>query len=104
MANTINLARVNISLDEFQRLSKGDYNAGEVKLAGETKLAKMNNHVSSWFSNSKSISHSEVIAIKEAFVRSLSSAHVAQDEIDKVRPSWASRRTALPTARLPGAA
>lgn len=36
MASTINLARVNISLDEFQRLSKGDYNAGEVRLAGET--------------------------------------------------------------------
>ena len=85
MANAINLANVNISLDEFQRLSKGDYNAGEVKLAGETKLAKMNNHVSSWFSNSESISHAEVIAIKEALVRALSGANVAQDEIDKVR-------------------
>jgi len=93
MASTINLARVNISLDEFQRLSKGDYNAGEVRLAGETTLAKMNNHVSSWFSNSESISHAEVIAIKEALVRSLSGAHVAQDEIDKVRRCARSRRS-----------
>lgn len=85
MANTINLAKVNISLDEFQRLSKGDYNAGEVKLADETTLAKMNNHVTfrSW--NTETISHAEVIAIKEAFVRALSGVHVAQDEIDKIR-------------------
>ena len=38
----INLCNVNISLNEFQRLSSGEFNAGEVKLAGETKLAKMN--------------------------------------------------------------
>ena len=44
----INLAKVNITLNEFRRLSLGDYNAGEVKLAGETKLAKMNNHVGSF--------------------------------------------------------
>ncbi len=41
----INLSKVNISLNEFQRMSIGEHNADEVKLAGETKLAKMNNHV-----------------------------------------------------------
>ena len=41
----VNLANVNISLNEFQRLSQGEINAGEVRLAGEKKLAKMNNHV-----------------------------------------------------------
>lgn len=40
--SSVNLANVNISLNEFQRLSKGDHNAGEVKLAGEAKLAKIN--------------------------------------------------------------
>lgn len=35
----INLNNVNISLAEFQRMSKGDYNAGEVRLASENKLA-----------------------------------------------------------------
>ena len=63
----INLNNVNISLNEFQRLSSGDYNAGEVKLAGETKLAKMNNHVNTrWFSNAETISHREVLAIEQA--------------------------------------
>ncbi|MBQ4470947.1 MAG: hypothetical protein II946_01325, partial [Kiritimatiellae bacterium] len=42
---------MNISLNEFRRLSMGEHNAGEVKLAGETKFTKMNNHVGSFFVN-----------------------------------------------------
>ena len=34
----INLSKANISLNEFQRLSTGECNAGDVKFAGETKL------------------------------------------------------------------
>ncbi len=45
MAKNINLDNVNISLQQFQDIASGKYNAGEVKLAGENKLAKMNNHV-----------------------------------------------------------
>ena len=41
----IDLSRVNISLQQFQSISSGKYNAGEVKLASETKLGKINNHV-----------------------------------------------------------
>ena len=67
---SINLSKVNISLNEFQRLSIGEHNAGEVKLAGETKLAKMNNHVGSFFVNKDIISHEEVIAIKQATISS----------------------------------
>ena len=37
----VNLSNVSISINEFQRLSQGDINAGEVKLAGENKLAKV---------------------------------------------------------------
>ena len=40
----VDLSRVNISLTEFQRMSDGKYNAGEVKLSGETGLKKVNNH------------------------------------------------------------
>ena len=68
----INLSNVNISLNEFQRLSIGEHNAGEVKLASENKLAKMNNHVGSFFVNKDIISHEEVIAIKQALVKALS--------------------------------
>ena len=41
----INLSNVNISLQQFQDISSGKYNAGEVALASETTLAKVNNHV-----------------------------------------------------------
>ena len=42
---SINLANVNISLQQFQAVSSGKYNAGEVKLSSETSLTKVNNHV-----------------------------------------------------------
>ena len=34
----INLSRVNVSLQQFQEISSGKYNAGEVKLTSETAL------------------------------------------------------------------
>jgi hypothetical protein len=62
----INLANVNISLQQFQKISSGKYNAGEVKLADESTLEKMNNHVHLTGQNIEAISHREVLAIKEA--------------------------------------
>ena len=41
----VDLSRVNISLQQFQDISSGKYNAGEVKLESETELGKINNHV-----------------------------------------------------------
>jgi hypothetical protein len=41
----INLANVSISLDQFQAVASGDYNAGEVKLTGEHSIEWVNNHV-----------------------------------------------------------
>ena len=82
---SINLAKVNISLQQFQDISSGKYNAGEVKLASETKLAKMNNHVDRTSKNNEKISHAEVIAIKQSLVKALSQHGVGQDEIDGVR-------------------
>ena len=82
---SINLAKVNISLQQFQDISSGKYNAGEVKLASETKLAKMNNHVDRTSKNNEKISHAEVIAIKQSLVKALSQHGVGQEEIDRVR-------------------
>lgn len=73
---SVNLANVNISLNEFQRLSQGDHNAGEVRLAGENKLAKVNNHVHRTGLNVVAIPHAEVLAIKEALVRALAGGAV----------------------------
>ena len=38
----INLSNVNISLNEFQRLSNGEYNVGDIKLTSETEIGKAN--------------------------------------------------------------
>lgn len=38
----INLSNVNISLRQFQEISSGKYNAGEVKLTSETEIDKVN--------------------------------------------------------------
>ena len=68
----IDLKNVNISLDEFQRISSGWYNAGEVKLKNANTLDKVNNHAATWwYDNKDEISHAETVAIKEALVKAL---------------------------------
>ena len=81
----INLANLNISLDQFQKMATGDYNAGEVALKSESKLTKINNHVHRLSANTKSISHEEVLAIKNAFMKALSANGVDMVEINKIR-------------------
>ena len=41
----IDLSNVNISLKQFNDISSGVHNAGEVKLTSETAICKVNNHV-----------------------------------------------------------
>ena len=53
----VNLSDVNISLQQFQDISSGKYNAGQVKLASATTLDKMNHHVHQTFRNDERISH-----------------------------------------------
>ncbi len=82
---SINLANVNISIREFQRVSSGDYNAGEVKLNSETTLGKVNHHVQLRGSNKVSLSHAEVIAVKEAFLKALSRSGVDAGRMAEIR-------------------
>ena len=104
----INLANLNISLDQFQKMATGDYNAGEVALKSESKLTKINNHVHRLSANTKSISHEEVLAIKNAFMKALSANGVDMDEINKIRkelglaPSTATRVPSTPRAPSAG--
>ncbi len=81
----IDLANVNISLDQFQRISSGKYNAGEVKLGSETTLSMMNNHVHLRRKNVETISHEETLAIKNALVRALADGGVSTAAVDAVR-------------------
>ena len=64
----VDLSRVNVSLRQFQEISSGKYNAGEVKLESETELGKVNNHVHRTGANRTPLSHEEVIAVKTALV------------------------------------
>lgn len=82
---SINLANVDIPIQQFQAISKGDYNAGEVKLSGEHSLTRINHHVYVTIANRRSISHEEVLAIKNAFVRALEGNGVGEAEINAVR-------------------
>ena len=81
----INFSNVNISLDQFQAISSGKHNAGEVKLTSEHTIDKVNNFVTRRSKNNVSISHEEVIAIKNAFVKALKSNGVDGDELNKIR-------------------
>ena len=81
----INLANVNISIAEFQRLSSGTYNAGEVRLESETTLDTIKHHIHFTSLNKKAISHEEVLAVKNAFVKALSDSGVGADEIARIR-------------------
>ena len=81
----IDFSNVNISLQKFQEISSGEYNAGEVRLAGQDSLDKINNHVHFTGWNKVSLSHAEVIAIKDAFVKALREGGVDGAAIDRIR-------------------
>ena len=81
----INLSNVNITIQKFQEISSGKYNAGEVRLDGSHSLEKINHHVDRTGKNIVSLSQAEVIAIKDAFVRALSANGVQGDEIARIR-------------------
>ena len=85
MAKPINLANVNITIQQFQQIASGKFNAGEVKLKSEHSLDIINNHVRSRDENVKTISHDEVLAIKQAFVRALSQNGVGPDALNDIR-------------------
>ena len=82
---SVNLANVNIPLQQFQQVATGKYNAGEVRLANESTLEKINNRVHFTGLNRTSLPHAEVIAIKDAFVKALREGGVDGAAIDRIR-------------------
>ena len=81
----INLSNVNISIQDFQAVSSGVFNAGDVRLTSDHSIDKVNHHVGWFFSNNTPISHAEVLTIKDAFVRALSQSGVSADAIADIR-------------------
>jgi len=81
----IDYSKVNISIQQFQEISSGKYNAGEMKLRSASTLEKINNSVGWFASNKTSLPLAEVLAIKNAFVRALSNSGLGTDAINNVR-------------------
>ena len=81
----INLSNVNITIQQFQEVASGVINAGEVRLTSDHSIDKVNHHVGWFFSNNTHLSHAEVLAIKDAFVRALSQSGVSADAIAGIR-------------------
>ena len=81
----INLSKVSITLQQFQAISDGMYNAGEVKLTSENTLGKINHHIHATIANRTSLSHAEILVIKNAFINALSQNGVGADKIAEIR-------------------
>ena len=81
----INFSNVNVSIQQFDAVASGKFNAGEVRLTSETSLGKVNNFVKRTWKNDTSLSHEEVLAVKAAFFRALNSSGVVGEELARVR-------------------
>ena len=85
MPNPINLSKVDITLAQFQEVSSGQHNAGEVKLSDEHTIVKVNHYVKQRGKNNVSHSQAEVLAVKNAFVQALSKGGVKGEELANIR-------------------
>ena len=93
----VNFANVNISLQQFQDIATGKYNAGEIRLTSATTLGKVNDHVHRRGANGVPLSHAEILAVKDAFVRALKQNGIGGEELNRIRQELglapAARRT-----------
>lgn len=65
---------LNISLEQFNAIAKGKYNAGQIDFVEGSrgpKLVKVNNHVHKTRSNDVTIDKDRVLQIKNAFLNSI---------------------------------
>ena len=77
---------MSLSITDFQKISNGTYNAGDITLTRGGKLDKVNNHVGllkGW--NNKSVNAATTLEVKNAFVQALKNAGVDADSIAAVR-------------------
>ena len=77
---------MNLSITDFQKISNGYHNAGDITLTGRGKLDMVNNHVGilkGW--NTKSVSAATTLEVKNAFVQALKNAGIDEGALEKVR-------------------
>ena len=77
---------MSLSISDFQKISNGVHNAGDITLTGRGKLDMVNNHVGvlkGW--NTKTISAATTLEVKNAFVQALKNAGVDEAALAGVR-------------------
>ena len=83
----LDLDRLNLSIDDFQEVSKGKYNAGNLVLNAKGKLDIANNHRHFTSLNGKSTLAADSFAIRVAFAEALENAGVSDERMTEIRES-----------------
>ena len=68
---TFDLNSLHFTIDDFQEMSKGKYNAGELMLTKSGKLDIVNNHKTWTIFNHKSVDGTDAYAIRVAFAKAM---------------------------------
>ena len=84
---TFDLNSLHFTIDDFQEMSKGKYNAGELMLTKSGKLDIVNNHKTWTILNHKDVDGEDSYAIRVAFANALERAGVSTDNMKVIRES-----------------
>jgi len=82
---TLDLHKLRFSLDDFQKLSKGTYNAGEFRITDSGKLDIVNNHKTWTIFNHKSVDGTDAYAIRVAFAKAMEAGGLDKKAMKAVR-------------------
>ena len=82
---TLDLNKLRFSLDDFQKLSKGTYNAGEFRITDSGKLDIVNNHKTWTIFNHKSVDGTDAYAIRVAFAKAMAAGGLDKNAMKTVR-------------------
>ncbi|MBR4189158.1 MAG: hypothetical protein IKQ55_04275 [Kiritimatiellae bacterium] len=82
---TLDLHKLHFSLDDFQKLSKGTYNAGEFRITDSGKLDIVNNHKTWTLFNHKAVDGPDSYAIRVAFAKAMAAGGLGKNAMKAVR-------------------
>ena len=82
---TLDLSKLRFSLDDFQKLSKGTYNAGEFRITDSGKLDIVNNHKTWTIFNHKPVDGTDAYAIRVAFAKAMEAGGLDKKAMKTVR-------------------
>ena len=82
---TLDLNKLRFTLDDFQKLSKGTYNAGEFRITDSGKLDIVNNHKTWTLFNHKSVDGADAYAIRVAFAKAMEAGGLDKKAMKTVR-------------------